>query len=106
MQQEGEAVSFQEGLLSVGPKSVGSAPGPACYGRGGSASLTDAEVVLGRVVHFPHICGTAYDLPLDVGAAEKALKQLVLSSRAQRHSFAVSGCGHRENGRLYFEACS
>ena len=36
------------GLLSVGPESAGSAPGPACYGQGGeAATVTDADVVLG-----------------------------------------------------------
>ena len=36
------------GLLTVGPESSGSSPGPACYGRGGeAATVTDADVVLG-----------------------------------------------------------
>lgn len=38
------------GRLSVGPESVGSQPGPACYGRGDLPSTTDAHVVLGRMV--------------------------------------------------------
>jgi len=39
-----------DGLLKVGPKSAGAAPGPACYGRGGTqATVTDAHVVLGRL---------------------------------------------------------
>lgn len=38
------------GLLRVGPKSAGAAPGPACYGRGGTdATATDAQVALGRL---------------------------------------------------------
>src|SRR5204862_4775082 len=37
------------GLLEVGPASAGADPGPACYGRGGPATLTDAMVVLGRL---------------------------------------------------------
>jgi N-methylhydantoinase A len=38
------------GLLQVGPQSAGADPGPACYGRGGtSATVTDANVVLGRL---------------------------------------------------------
>src|SRR5262249_3021672 len=38
------------GRLPVGPDSAGSTPGPACYGRGGSApTVTDADVVLGRI---------------------------------------------------------
>jgi len=37
------------GLLAVGPQSAGADPGPACYGRGGPATVTDALVVLGRL---------------------------------------------------------
>ncbi len=38
------------GLLSVGPRSAGAVPGPACYGVGTEATVTDANVVLGRIV--------------------------------------------------------
>lgn len=38
------------GALSVGPGSAGADPGPACYGRGTTATVTDANVVLGRIV--------------------------------------------------------
>ncbi len=37
------------GLLRVGPESAGADPGPACYGSGGDATVTDAHVVLGRI---------------------------------------------------------
>jgi N-methylhydantoinase A len=37
------------GLLRVGPQSAGADPGPACYGRGLDATVTDAHVVLGRI---------------------------------------------------------
>jgi N-methylhydantoinase A/oxoprolinase/acetone carboxylase beta subunit len=37
------------GLLRVGPQSAGADPGPACYGRGTEATVTDAHVVLGRI---------------------------------------------------------
>ncbi len=40
----------KDGLLKVGPVSAGAVPGPACYGRGGqSATVTDANMVLGRL---------------------------------------------------------
>ncbi len=38
------------GALTVGPESAGADPGPACYGRGTAATVTDANVVLGRIV--------------------------------------------------------
>lgn len=39
----------QGGLLRVGPESAGADPGPACYGRGDRPTVTDAQVVLGRI---------------------------------------------------------
>ena len=59
------------GALAVGPRSAGAAPGPACYGLGGTeATVTDADLIAGRIPHdapFPGI-GT-----LDVDAALAAL---------------------------------
>ena len=59
------------GALRVGPASAGAVPGPACYGRGGTAAtVTDADLVLGRIpadAAFPGL-GT-----LDVDAARRAL---------------------------------
>ncbi len=62
-----------EGGLSVGPRSAGAIPGPVCYGRGGDqVTLTDANLVLGRI--GPALLGGA--LPLDVGAAQRAIEAL------------------------------
>ena len=61
------------GLLAVGPRSAGADPGPACYGRGGPATLTDALVVLGRLP-FDVLAGGA--LALDRAAAARALDQV------------------------------
>jgi N-methylhydantoinase A len=58
------------GALQVGPQSAGAVPGPACYGRGELATVTDANVVLGRL-HPQHFLGGA--MPLDVARAKKAL---------------------------------
>ena len=62
------------GALAVGPRSAGAAPGPACYGRGGTEpTVTDADLIAGRIPHdapFPGI-GT-----LDVDAALAALDAL------------------------------
>ena len=52
------------GGLSVGPESAGALPGPACYRRGGTrATVTDANVVLGRINPSYFLAG---DLALDV----------------------------------------
>lgn len=58
------------GLLTVGPRSAGAAPGPVCYGRGGAQpTVTDANVVLGFLP--PRLAGGT--LMLDVAAARAAI---------------------------------
>jgi N-methylhydantoinase A len=60
--------------LMLGPESAGSTPGPACYGRGGSkATLTDANVVLGRLASGQVLGGT---LSIDAKLARDAIGQL------------------------------
>ncbi|MBL8664424.1 MAG: hydantoinase/oxoprolinase family protein [Candidatus Odyssella sp.] len=60
------------GLLQVGPQSAGSDPGPACYGKGGgAATVTDANVVLGRINAERPIGGKL--ARLDVAASRAAL---------------------------------
>lgn len=61
----------KDGLLKVGPRSAGSAPGPACYGRNGTeATVTDANLVLGALSAQSPLAGT---LRLDEAAARAAL---------------------------------
>ena len=72
----GSILSEQQGMFRVGPRSVGSNPGPVCYGRGGTElSLTDVEAVLGLLVHFPHVCGPDYDMPLQIDLAKKQFQE-------------------------------
>ena len=62
------------GLLKVGPRSAGSSPGPACYGRGGQdATVTDADLVLGLLDAGNFLGG---DMALDLRAAEAAMDRL------------------------------
>ena len=72
----GSRLSVQAGVYAVGPRSAGADPGPAAYGRGGPATVTDCEAVLGRLPTFPNICGSTRDQPLDTAAAQTALQQL------------------------------
>ncbi len=58
------------GALQVGPQSAGADPGPACYGRGDSATVTDANLILGRL-HPDHFLGGA--MRLDEARARQAL---------------------------------
>lgn len=65
------------GVLKVGPSSVGSSPGPACYGRGGTdATLTDALAVCGYLGHAPMAYG---QLTLDIKRAESAIEDIARS---------------------------
>ncbi|MFP4607908.1 MAG: hydantoinase/oxoprolinase family protein, partial [Thiohalospira sp.] len=62
------------GLLRVGPASAGADPGPACYGRGGGEpTVTDANVVLGRL---PAEVALGGDMALDGEAARAAVRRL------------------------------
>ena len=62
----------RSGLLHVGPQSAGSSPGPACYGQGNTQpTLTDAQVVLGRINASRPLGGELRSL--DVEAAERAI---------------------------------
>jgi N-methylhydantoinase A/oxoprolinase/acetone carboxylase beta subunit len=61
------------GLLAVGPESAGADPGPACYGRGGPTTVTDALVVLGRL---PAMALGGGEIVLDAARAHAALARL------------------------------
>jgi N-methylhydantoinase A len=64
------------GLLQVGPESAGSVPGPACYGQGNTRpTLTDAQVVLGRINASRPLGGDLKSL--DVEAARRAILEHV-----------------------------
>lgn len=63
----------EAGSLRVGPSSAGADPGPACYGQGGPPTLTDAQLLLGRI---PVDRPLSEDLTLDVPAARSAYEEL------------------------------
>ena len=73
------------GALRVGPESAGAVPGPACYGRGGTApTVTDANLVLGRLP--PSLLGG--DMALDVAAAEEAVSNIARTLGLELHKAA------------------
>jgi 5-oxoprolinase (ATP-hydrolysing) len=78
----GSCLHITEGRFIVGPDSAGSQPGPACYRNGGPATLTDANVLLGKIqpAFFPRIFGKNRNEGLDKDASERALLSVVLSS--------------------------
>ena len=61
------------GMLTVGPESAGASPGPACYGNGGPAALTDVALLSGRLISERFLGG---GMPLDKRAAGQALEQV------------------------------
>ncbi len=79
----GGSVCIFDGFnLKVGPESAGSFPGPACYGCGGPLTITDVNLLLGR------IDDTDFGIPLNRSAAEVQLQKIV-DSIAEHQSLAV-----------------
>ncbi|GAA4213452.1 hydantoinase B/oxoprolinase family protein [Sphingomonas endophytica] len=75
----GSICRFDGGRFVVGPESAGADPGPACYRRGGPLTVTDCNLVLGKVVpaHFPAVFGAGRDQPLDRAASLARLDALL-----------------------------
>ena len=69
----GSILRFDAGRYQVGPESAGAYPGPVCYGNLGPLTVTDANVMVGKLQpdYFPAVFGAAGDLPLD-GAIVRA----------------------------------
>ncbi|MCR9142419.1 MAG: hydantoinase B/oxoprolinase family protein [bacterium] len=74
----GSVLGFDGERLRVGPRSSGANPGPLSYGRGGPLSLTDANVLLGRLQpdFFPRVFGPNADQPLDRAKVEARFAEL------------------------------
>ena len=80
----GSILTFDGMRARAGPASAGADPGPACYGRGGPATVTDANLALGRLDprFFPSVFGPKGDRPLDPDAARARLADLALAMGA------------------------
>ena len=89
----GSILTFDGLRARTGPHSAGAMPGPACYGRGGPATVTDAQVVLGRLspAHFPRVFGPGGDQPLDAAAARARLSGLAAAMGAKSVEAAAEG---------------
>ncbi|MGW6583571.1 hydantoinase B/oxoprolinase family protein [Streptomyces globisporus] len=74
----GSVLHFDGSRYRVGPDSAGADPGPACYRRGGPLTVTDANVMLGRVqpAHFPAVFGADGDLALDADHVRERFTEL------------------------------
>jgi 5-oxoprolinase (ATP-hydrolysing) len=74
----GSILHFDGARMRVGPDSAGADPGPACYRRDGPLSVTDCNVMLGRVqpAVFPHVFGPGGDQPLDADVVRERFAAL------------------------------
>ncbi|MFN9872795.1 MAG: hydantoinase B/oxoprolinase family protein [Cyanobacteriota bacterium] len=80
----GSVLQVEGGRLQVGPRSAGANPGPACYRRGGPATITDANVLLGRlpIEALPAVFGAGGDRPADGEAVRQRFTALALELAA------------------------
>ena len=80
----GSIVRFDGERLLVGPESAGATPGPAAYRRGGPATITDANLLLGRlpVTALPAVFGAGGDQPADREAARARFRALAAAMNA------------------------
>ena len=85
----GSIARVEEGALRVGPQSAGAAPGPACYGLGGTEpTVTDANLVLGRLAADRFLGG---EMRLEVEAAQRALIERVAKPLGMNVTAAADG---------------
>ncbi|MGH3906029.1 MAG: hydantoinase B/oxoprolinase family protein [Pseudonocardiaceae bacterium] len=81
----GSILHFDGSRYRVGPDSAGADPGPACYRGGGPLTVTDANVMLGRIqpAHFPRVFGPDGDQPLDDELVRRRFTELARRIREQ-----------------------
>src|SRR5688572_16534669 len=74
----GSILHFDGARYRVGPDSAGANPGPACYRRGGPLTVTDANVMLGKIQpkYFPKVFGRDGDLALDTAVVKQKFLEL------------------------------
>ena len=77
----GSIVKFSDGRFQVGPESAGAFPGPACYRNGGPLTITDCNVLLGKVKaeYFPECFGPQRNQGLDFEGVKKQFEDLANS---------------------------
>ncbi len=75
----GSICSFDGARFLVGPESAGAQPGPACYRQGGPLTVTDCNLILGKLQsdHFPAVFGPDADQALDRTAALNRMQEVL-----------------------------
>lgn len=89
----GSILTFDGERARVGPDSAGAIPGPAGYGREGPATVTDANIVLGRIqpVYFPKTFGAESQSALNTNASRIALATLAGEMELDSAELAAEG---------------
>jgi len=74
----GSIAQFDGARYRVGPESAGANPGPACYRQGGPLTVTDCNIMVGKLQPdlFPKVFGASGDLPLDAEVVQRKFSQL------------------------------
>lgn len=74
----GSLLQFDGARYRVGPQSAGAHPGPACYRHGGSLTVTDCNVLVGKIQpeYFPQVFGSEGNLPLDAAIVHQQFAEL------------------------------
>ena len=97
----GSVLHFDGTRFRVGPDSAGANPGPACYRHGGPLTVTDANLMLGRIQpgYFPRVFGPSGDQPLDADVTAQRFADLaeqISAADAQPRSSADVAAGFLE----------
>ena len=89
----GSILNFDGSRFRVGPESAGANPGPACYRRGGPLTVTDANVMLGRVqpAYFPKIFGKDQNLPVDTEVVTSRFSEIAKESAVNSAELVAEG---------------
>ena len=88
----GSILHFDGARFRVGPDSAGANPGPKCYRRGGPLAVTDANVMVGKLIpdFFPKIFGPQQNLPLDADAVRDAFAAMAKEIGDERSAEQVA----------------
>ena len=88
----GSILSVDQGRFQVGPASAGANPGPAAYGKGGPLTVTDANVMVGKLKPelFPAVFGPNQDRPLDVAVVREKFEAMAKQLGDKRSPEAIA----------------
>ena len=88
----GSILAYDQGRYRVGPASAGASPGPACYRNGGPLTVTDANVMVGKLAPdlFPRIFGPEQNEPLDPDVVRETFEALAATIGDGRSAHEVA----------------